>query len=308
MMENDAKRNTLTQRMRAARDKGVVALQYYNTLRSKHPGAIVLALEGYDDPIFYKTTIRAFNPSFSWMPLVCNGKDKVLTLRVLLERNKDADARNTFYIVDRDFDALKGHTPSANLYCTSGYSIENYLVTVDAFEELLIGEFKCSTGDDEVAELTALFKSRLSEFFDAMELANRALHYCRVKGVRAGPVESRIKQYVTISLDGISAKYDQNDLVRLVGFTEGLDISALRETAVAFDRLEPLNDWRGKYLLSFFVEILMHLLEDRCCQDPQRFSQRCKVTFNPKSSIVRVLSSMVTPPPCLKNFIASIAV
>jgi len=305
--DEGVKRSGLTDRMRAARQKGVVALQGYNTLRSKYPGKIVLAVEGDDDPIFYKTSIRAINPAFEWTPLVCKGKDKVLSLRVLLGRNTDVDALNTYFMVDKDFDQLKGHDPSPNLYCTPVYSIENLLVTTGVFQELLIGEYKCGAESDDIEKLTAVFAARLIEFFEAMALANRALHFCRVKGVKSGSVDNRIKQYVAISLDGVSAKYDEEDLGELVGLPEGVDIRSCEDTDTAFSTLDPLNDWRGKFTLFFFVEFLAQLQEDRCIAEPKMFEERRKITFNPKSSIVRILSSMIVPPPCLARFVERIA-
>lgn len=169
-----------------------------------------------------------------------------------------------------------------------------------------MGEFKCLTTDGDFEDLGGLFDARLTEFFAAMALANRALHHCRVKEYRSGSVDSRIKQYVAITLDSVTAKYDQNDLERLVGFV-GTDISGLSETVAAFNMLDPMNDWRGKYILSFFVELLSQLQEDRCSARPKKFAVRRKITFNPKSSIVRVLSSMVAPPPCLNDFVRYIA-
>jgi hypothetical protein len=307
VIDEDLKRSSLTERMRASRQKAVVALQGYNTLRSKYPGEVILAVEGDDDPIFYKTTIRAINPSFEWVPFVCKGKDNVLALRVLLERNTDEDALNTYFMVDKDFDYLKGHQPGANLYCTPGYSIENLLVTPTIFEELLIGEYRCDAGGDEITELKSMFEARLSEFFDAMTLANKALHFCRVKGIRSGSVDNRIKQYVTISLDSVVVNYSEDDLERLVGLPQNTDISACDDTVAAFSSLDPVGDWRGKFLLFFFVELLVQLKDDRCSKNPVKFGERRVVTFNPSSSVVRVLSSMIAPPPCLNRFIANIA-
>ncbi|MDX8354348.1 DUF4435 domain-containing protein [Cognatiyoonia sp. IB215182] len=306
-MNEEVKRSGLTERMRAARQKGVVALQGYNTLRSKHPRDVIIALEGDDDPIFYKTCIRNIDSSFKWVPLVCRGKDNVLALRVLLERNTDEDASKTYYMIDRDYDHLKGHVPGPNLYCTPGYSIENLLVTSSVFEELLVGEYKCAAGEDEIAELKALFGERLDEFFDAIGLANRALHYCRVKGIRCGSVDNRIKQYVSVTLDAVTSRYGIDDLERLIGIPEGFDIFDCDDTTAKFTEFDPADDWRGKFTLFFFVEFLTQLREDRCSFEPKRFKERRKVTFNPNSSILRVLSSMIDPPSCLNAFITRIA-
>ena len=303
-----SKRDALTHKMRNARGKKVVALQGYNVIRSTNPDIVIIALEGYDDPTCYKAIIRIIDPNFNWIPLVCKGKDIVLGLKDLLERNKSADDSKTYFIVDKDFDSLKGYKPSEKIYCTPCYSIENLLVTVKVFEELLLCEFKCSAASDEVTELKKLFNARLEEFFSAIAMANRALHYCRVNGVRSGSVENRINKYVNVSLDGVDAIYTESDLERLVGFPSGKDLSCLDETSEIFDKLDPMNDWRGKYIMCFFIELLNQLQEDRNSKHPKNFKKHQKISFNPRTNaIFRILGSMIDPPTCLRNFVSRIA-
>lgn len=306
-MVDESRRSSLTDRMRKARSRDVVVLQEYNTLRSKFPGIVIIAVEGDDDPIYYQTSIRAVRPDLSWVPFVCSGKDRVLALRVQLARNSDADAGKTFFVVDKDFDGLKGHEPGENLYCTPGYSIENALISISVFEELLLGEFRCSPKSVEIDSLKSLFKDRLNEFLIAIKLANKALHYCRTKRVRSGSVENQIKKYVKVTLDLVEARYDERDLTSLVGLPEDVLISQLAETEAEFEALDPMNDWRGKYILAFFVELLAQLQEDRCAAQPQKFEKKRKVSFNPRSSIVRNLSSIVRPPNCFEEFVMKIS-
>lgn len=306
-LEDTPRRDTLTDRMRAAREKDVVSLQSYNTARSKHPSIAMIVLEGDEDPIYYGTMIGKTNPDLTWVPLVCKGKDRVLSLRVLLERNKDIDASLTYFIVDHDFDHLKGHQPGPNLYCTPSYSIENLLISDEVLNALLLGEYKCGAGDESIGTIRGLFEDRLAEFVVAMELANRTLHFCRTKKLYSGSVENRIKQYLSISLDAVSSKYDETDVGKLVGFSDELDISAIGETTEAFDRLDPMKDWRGKFVLSTFVELLSLLQEDGNMKVPKYFQERRKVSFNPKSSTIRVLASIAPAPTCLRDFIDRIA-
>ena len=306
--DEDMKQDSLTCRMRVARKKEVVALHGYNVLRSAHPSIVIIALEGHDDSIFYRSAIRLIDSRFEWRPHVCCGKDNVLGLRVLLNRNLNSDASNTYFIVDKDFDYLKDHEPSKNLYCTSSYSIENLLVTMNVFEKLLTGEYKCSISN-EISDLKALFNTLLKEFFDAMRIANRALHYCRVNRIYSGNVEDDIKKYVNISLTGVKAKYNEDDLHKLVGFPKEKSISCLSETSNNFDKLDPRNDWRGKYVLFFFKELLSLLRDDRCSAHPNKFKERSPIKFDPKAStIISILSPMIDPPPCLKEFVKNISV
>jgi hypothetical protein len=307
LLDNSPQRVAITDMMRTARRRASVSLHSYNTLRSRTPGEIVIALEGDDDPIYYRTTISKIAESFSWIPMVCNGKDMVLALRVLLDRNTDADAKRTFFAVDRDFDQLKGHTPGPDLYCTPGYSFENNLVSDATLTELLHGEFRCDLISGDVDRIVALFHQRLAEYHSSMELANRALHFCRVTERWSGSVEKSIGKFVHISLDKVHAKYEFADLPKLVGLPSGVDDRQLLHTAGSFDALTPMLGWRGKFLLAFFVEFLRLLREDRCSKLPTVFDSRKSISFDPKSSIVRVLSAIAEPPICLRAFVAGIA-
>jgi hypothetical protein len=299
-------RDALTTRMRAARGKGIVALQSYNTKRAKHPDAVMFALEGDDDPIYYQAAIKLMHLDFEWEAMVCNGKDNVLSLRVLLARNRDSDAKNTFFLIDTDFDNTKGHPLGPDLYCTPTYSFENLLVSEVILRELLIGEYKCSAEDENVEKILKLFRERLDEFNSAMKLANQVLHYCRISSVSSKSVENKIKKYVKIDPLGVEAKYSIVDLPKLLGVDDAFDISQLEGTKTEFDALDPTQQWRGKYLMAFFVEFLAHLQEDRCKQEPLYFSIKRSIGFNPRSSIVRTLTSISSPPDCLRSFVDKI--
>lgn len=300
-------RSALADRMREARTRGVVALQSYNVLRSKVPDGVIIALEGGDDPIFYATTIQMVRPAFGWSPLVCNGKDHVLGLRELLDRNLGRANGKTFFVVDKDFDGLKGHAARDDTYCTPGYSFENIIVSEEVLHQLLIGEFRCQAMGEDIQAVLTCFQRRLCEFFAAIKLANQALHYCRSKGLRAGSVENKIGKYVKVTLDGVNQQYTEEDLPKLVGFPTDADAGQITETCDQFEKLRPHEDWRGKYLMGFFVEFLSHLKEDRCKRSPELFSSKKSISFDPRSSTVRILSSIAGPPECLREFVVKMA-
>lgn len=305
MSDNNKKdREALADRMRSARTRGVVALQSYNLLRSKVSDGVIIALEGDDDPIYYATTIRMIEPNFSWTPLVCKGKDHVLGLRELLDRNLDAAEGKTFFIVDSDFDGLKGYAARDDTYRTPSYSFENLIVSEDVLKQLLVGEFRCAPTSDEILTVSSCFQERLNEFFTAMRLANQALHYCGSKGLRAGSVENKIGKYVKINLEVVTQIYTAEDLTKLVGLPADVAVEEITEVSDRFDKLRPHEDWRGKYLIGFFVEFLAHLKEDRCNKSSALFFSRKSTSFDPRSSTTRILSSIAQPPDCLRAFVA----
>ncbi|KAB7615437.1 DUF4435 domain-containing protein [Amylibacter sp. SFDW26] len=296
----------ITERMRESLGKGVVALQRYNILRSNHPDSVVIAMEGDDDPIFYQTVIKQIKPCLQWKPFVCNGKDKVLELRLYLNRNLSEKKHKTYYIVDRDFDDAKGHTVGQDLYITPTYSIENLLVTEDALEQILSGEFRCIDDDSAKQEIILTFKKLMSDFYKAMELVNRAIHYCRKKNIKTNSIENSLKKYVTVSLDGIEIKYTESDIAKLIGLPDDFEIEKLHDTADEFDKLDPSTRWRGKFIYAFFIAFLTQLKEDRCNKKPKYFSEKKSINFNPNNTMVRALTAASRAPECLRIFVDSI--
>lgn len=308
MLENasdfdEARRENLTQRMRDARERSVVALQKYNTFRSKFPGKVIFCFEGDEDPVYYRATISIIDFSLEWVPLVCAGKDAVLRLREHLARNVDEDASNSYYFIDHDFDGSKGYPIGGNLYCTPSYSFENLLVTDAVIREVLTGEFKCDIVSDDIDRVTEVISARLHEFFVEMRLSNRIIHFCRLKKIKTGNIDNSIKKYLKIGLDNVERRTDDAGVVKLVGVGEAFDIEDLDETHAAFGLLDPRLDWRGKFIFAFFIELLAQLKEDRTTASPTFFSCKKSINFDPRNAVVRTLASIAGPPVQLREFL-----
>lgn len=290
--------------MRKARDKPAVMLARYNQVRSKHPGKLVCAFEGHDDVTFYDAMFSKINANILYAPIVCNGKDHVLGLRNSLADNVSLDRSLVRYFVDWDFDGLKGNTHSPEIYFTPCYSFENLLVNRATLETLLRGEFRCNDehGASDMERIGGLFQARLDEFISCMREANHLLFCARISGHRLLRIENDLKKYLILTVEQI-APAPNRVLHELLGYKDTPDQIHLALSKDAFDQLDPLRDWRGKFIFAFFQKFLACIKEDRGCKSPRFFTEKATVTFAPMSDIFRTLAVSIAVPECLKTFV-----
>ncbi len=294
--------------LREARQRAPVVLQRYNNLRSRVSGKLVCAFEGPDDVAFYDAMLPRIKADFEHIPFVCSGKDKVLQLREILQRNVAADSKLVLYFIDRDFDGSKGHDEGSDLYITPCYSIENLIVGSAMLTRLLRGEYRCNDehAETDVAAICQLFEERLAEFHAAMHEVNFLLFFARKNMLRLASIDNDIRKYISISLATISLKVNTAEIAKLLGYDAAPDPAALQPLASDFAMLNPLLDWRGKFLFAFFRKFLAAIREDRGTKKPnipQHFKGRADVNFQPEGDIVRNLASMINVPDCLRRFI-----
>jgi hypothetical protein len=289
--------------LRAARQTPHIALQEYIVLRSTATDDFICVFEGMDDYPYYDTVLRIVRNDFKFKPLIVKGKDQVLGLRELLSKRSDPRSGNVAYFIDRDFDGYKTHAPAANTYCTDGYSIENNLCDESVLPELLLSEYQCIKTDDatSVPKIVAIFKERLQEFELLMADANRMIYYARNNKIRLSAIENQITKYINIELGGITLKPTSCHR-ELVGWPEDVDPADVPLKISAFQSMTPLKDWRGKFVLSTYIELLHRLKDDRCAQNPNLFKKRNPIKFNPKGDIIRTLAILAPVPDCLKQF------
>lgn len=294
----------IIERLRAAREIPQVALQSYIALRGKAPAKLICVFEGYDDYPYYDTVIRRIRENYEYTPLIVNGKDQVLGLRKILSTRSDFTSHKVAYFIDKDFDGYKGHSPSDDIYCTHGYSIENNLCDLSTLPELLHAEYMClKIGDDSrTDEIILTFQNRFQDFFSCMETANLAIYSARKAGIKLNGIESQITKYINISLEEITIKSQPHS--DLVGYPQNIDIAPICESHESdFKKLSPFLEWRGKFVMGLYTELLHKLKDDRCSSKPLYFDRRTGMKFNPKGDIIRTLALLSPIPQCLRAFL-----
>jgi hypothetical protein len=295
--------------IRAKRDIPQVALQNYMTLRSKTPNIVVCVFEGPEDYPYYDTIISRVNENFEYAPFIANGKDQVLGLRkILSERNGTPDAKVAFFI-DHDFDGYKTYSPAGNTYCTDGYSIENNLCSTTILSKLLSVEYMCVKAGDtsRIDPIITKIEDRLQEFHSSMHEANLAIFIARKTGIKLRNIQNLITKYLTIKIESISKNNESH--LELIGWPDHEDFSALQtHHSSDFAKLEPRKSWRGKFILSTYIELLHQIKEDRCSEKPELFDKKCKIKFNPKGDVIRTLALLSPIPSCLRSFVLHISI
>jgi hypothetical protein len=292
----------LVDKLRLARQKPHVALHDYTVLRSKAPDSLVCVFEGHEDYPYYDTVFRKLIDEVDYRALVVNGKDQVLGLRELLFKRDTPFDKKVAYFIDKDFDGFKQFQPSENTYCTTGYSIENNLCSNSILHPLLAQEYLChKTGEESTIEtVTEKFLARLSEFTDLMRDSNRAIFFARKQNIRLQGINNQITKYINIDINGITATGVNH--LSLIGWPDEIDASVIPESITEFEVLSPLQDWRGKFVLGVYTELLHKLKDDRCSATPQHFNIKAGMKFNPKGEIIRTLALLSPIPQCLRTF------
>lgn len=291
--------------LRSARNSIAVILYKYLQLRNHNKDKCIYIFEGNEDYSFYSTLInRILKKSVKITPLCVNGKDNVLELREKLKLNEEKSAQKVLFFIDRDYDLLKGYTKTNNLYMTPSYSIENLLVTEKNLKELLIGEYHCNDHHamEDITKINGLYRSRLNEFTSVMKKTNQLIHYIRVQDIKINSINVDVfKKIAKVSLEEVSCL--SHDCWKHIGLSSDISNDCLNITKKEFDKLDPVKNWRGKFLYGFFIKFLSLLKEDRGQKKPKYFKERKNIDFNPTGDIIRTLASMMEIPICLKSFV-----
>lgn len=301
----------------ATRDPSV-ALMKYNKLRSRNPNGMVFAFEGAEDPVFYSSAVERCGLNYQFHILVVDGKDMVLGLRALLKSSTEAKfGDGVAFFIDADFDGTKGHPHGLDLYVTPCYSIENLIANKSTLKRLLELDFKLYEDalHDDMAKVMELFETVAKEYENALRETNQLIHFgrtvsssiCNAKITSIEETSTKFFRFHTEDFK-ITSTHQGEDLKKLVKFDSSFDISNITHSESEFNKLSPLIDWRGKFLLAVYCQFIQILVEDRNSSTPKVFSKgKGKVKLNLSStSPFRVLGPICHLPNCLTNFLTSL--
>ncbi len=167
------------ERVKSARKSGAVLKATLISLRSALPDVTVLAFEGDDDKIVYGQWIRRIRPGLRYEPLPCGGKKGVKELKRLLGRDLDRLGQNIFFLVDRDYDDLRGFENPDGVFMIDTYAVENYLVTDDVLDKLLRDEFPCHARPALRRDIVQMFNRDYADFLNITAAINKRLFVAR---------------------------------------------------------------------------------------------------------------------------------
>jgi hypothetical protein len=229
-------------------------LQLYDFNKSnKH-----LIFEGFDDQSFY---LSHFIASIDDEKYISKGKRTSLGLYNLIDWKKYSKKRILFFI-DRDYDRhFAIHIPTdVNIYESTFYSIENYVVTKELLERT-IREIYHFNDSQEIPKILAKFDEALEKFQNLIDGVTVWVLLMRSKGVRPNLDQIDLGELFEVS-NGlqISSKYTKRlgylesatkSKTPHITLTEYREMLKLVQGACHYKEM-----LRGKFELWFFVEFL----------------------------------------------------
>lgn len=271
---------------------------------------LIIFFEGKDDIKYYKSRLDNYLKNKKYFTYFLNGKSNVLELRRFLKQ-KNEKTFQLEYIVDKDFDNTK---PESDLYVTPYYSIENFYISKEVFENIInvnLSLNKFSKEDkkdyDKVLEL---YLKRKEEYINALDEIMEYYYYQKINKVKLGnlkEVTSTNNPLIKVSLDKISKDYDIEKLNKLIlGHKEFKNENILREN-LGIEKETRKYFYRGKYLVEFLEKFTTLLFQD-ANEKKNRvyFSKKRKNSVNISGNILGVFSNCSETPECLIKFLERI--
>ena len=298
------------EKMRRAREGVHTFFLLYLNIRSRvGPAVLIGVFEGREDIAIYDIWIARELGNEIMEPMDANGKANVLALAALIEANPEAQSDKVIFCADHDFDGTQGRVKQKNMFLTETYSIENLLVSEQAFDRLLIRSLN-ATGDEQCRrnELVGLFLSRLAEFNVAMLLLNAHIRFARLERVHCPGLPDNVDQFLEVSLDKVNPKVDLNDSNACVALLKlcASPLKPILDQHVSFLRESDLTSTgRGKFLVDFVRRFVSLVYADRRAATPKYFNTSNKSLPDPCQNFLVTLANAAPTAASFQRFIQS---
>lgn len=294
----------LLRRMREAREAPVVHKTALAKIRATAAHRAVLVCEGVDDKKVYFHWLRQVDPDFGFEFLICNGKAPLLEFRELLRRDLSGLSKGVSFLIDRDFDGLRGHSEGGDLYVSDTYSFENVLVTTSVLENILSLDFHCHGDKSTRDEVLTAFESLYEAFLDATEELNYRLYLARRLGIGAGSLPQKIKKLANVTLEAVAkSEHRLEELISLEREPTDAETEALR---AEFEKLNRRDHYRGKFAFLFFTRWVELLGDDRNSEPSVLFKNADRIEARARGQMsLDSICARSRPPHSFKNFIQS---
>jgi hypothetical protein len=229
-------------------------------------------VEGKEDPCFYRGFIHSILPSGWKVELWAAGnKDRVYEIHKLLDWRRFSKRRISFF-ADRDLSDILPEklTVDANIYVTSGYSIENDVVSGEVCNRVLTELCGLSTaGHGELESVEALFKKELDIYARKLIPIMAWIVAWKRGGERPNLNEILMRDLFYFSNGKIQEKQrpsGKSDFVAYihercgVAFDPNIDVNPIADQLMKKSPFEAFA--RGKYVFWFLVEFCISANRD----------------------------------------------
>lgn len=289
--------------MRGSRNVATVLKVRLATIRTQAVDSLIFAVEGPEDKVVYFHWLRQVAPLLKYEVLVCDGKAKLLALRELMQRDLGLLKKGLYFLVDHDFDGLRGQPMQADVYLTDTYAVENHLVTEQTLEDLLRVELHCDGEPGVRGALIVQFRALYEQFLDVTSAMNHRIFVAkrsRINSVRPWP--EKINHIAIVALDNVAPS--DFAVEALVCLEREPTVDEINAISRAFLELDRKAHYRGKFAFSFFIKYLQLLADDRAADSSKMFSTLPPRPISSKFSFETIASKSVAPGSFV-NFIKS---
>lgn len=304
---------TRVEMMSSSLSSPAVSFKEFMHLQSKYKNCFGVFFEGEDEK-YYSIRINTYADKINWRPIVCKGKQNVLTVRKMVRTNKQYQDSLCMFFVDADFDDNSHLESLMDTYITPCYSIENLYVTERTLTSILSAEFSLTELCEEhlsYQNCLLKFNELKSKFLDCVRDFNHI-----VKCIRCFENENdtdgklninniKIDDLVKIGIDSVERVYGDEPSLIFKDYPKNEElIELIQETPYSFTN--PEAQYRGKQNIEFMRKFLTIIKSDRTKrQDRVIFEHRGNVSLQlSKENILSELSNYAETPESLKVFLS----
>jgi hypothetical protein len=275
------------------------------TLRAYNPRSVVFVCEGVDDKKVYFHWLKELHFFKNYEFLVCNGKEKVLQFRESLQRDLSGLKEGVYFIVDKDFDELRGYPPGADIYMTETYSFENFLVCSEVLNRILTIEMHCHAAPATRNEIVVKFHQLYESFLALTRPHNLRIFLARRLGIMTRPLPNKINKLASVSLLRVEPAEDEaKDVITLSREPEPEEIN---QHEGVFNQFDAKSEYRGKFAVLFFCRWLELLAKDRNSDSPVLFKSAPTSSATAHGQLtIDSLASKSSVPATFRDFVANI--
>lgn len=282
----------------------------------KNENILYCFFEGFEDRTYYSIRIENISNASKYQDFICGGKEEVIRVHNLIKNNIHYKNVKTGFFVDQDFDS---YNVPATIYQTPTYSIENLYCLNEAFEKIILSEFKINRIDKDFQKCIKNYLKLQDDFCQSSLLFNAWLS-CQAdlrnitKTSTRLKIDSKIKtifeKVVLPDLSGIKDLDEinsKNKIETIYKEAPKIDSKVLEKKVKQFQNIDKPTFFRGKLLLRFLESYLIRLQSIfGMANSPFEKKYSCNLRIE-NSTMCSNLSQYAITPNCLRQYILNVS-
>lgn len=277
---------------------------------NKNSNNVYCFYEGKEDRSYYSFRIKSHNPKYILYNYTCNGKGNVINLHKIINNHKVYANSLTLYFVDKDYEI---NNLDSKIYVTPFYSIENFYIIDEAFENILVNEFNIPKSCDCYKQAIELYKNCKEVFHSNIIFLNAWLScqndYRKQHGLTTRlNIDDTLKKFFNIDIFEKIVNADLKTItfpeeLKNKGKIESIFSESPKITDENFDKkidvfkaVNQSETFRGKFELKFLISFLNKLQDEIGKRKDSIFSKRhsCSLRFEYATSISQLTNNAIT--------------